>query len=126
MAKRSKKYRAAVENLEAEKFYTVDEAVDLLPKTTTTKFDASCEIHLNLGIDPKQADQIVRAAVTLPHGTGKKLKIVAFVPDDKVKEAKDAGADIAGGEDLINDIKKTNKTDFDIAVTIPEMMKSLH
>lgn len=124
MSKKGKKYLEVKELLKDKEFYTVDEAVNLLTKTSTTKFDSSCEVHMHLGIDPKQADQAVRAMVTLPHGTGKKLKIVAFVSEDKVKEAKDAGAIEAGSEDLIKKVGG-GWLDFDIAVASPDVMKDL-
>ena len=120
-----KRLKEAVSKIEKDKTYTAEEAIKLVKETSQVKFDASVEVHAKLGIDPKKGEQIVRGSVTLPHGTGKKVKIAAFVPEDRVKEAKEAGADLAGGEDLINDIKKTSKTNFDIAVTIPEMMKQL-
>ncbi len=124
MSKRGKKYKAAMEELKEKEFYTLDEAVALLPKTSTTKFDASCEIHIKLGINPKHADQVVRSTITLPHGTGKKIKIAAFVPDEKIKEAKDAGAIEVGNSDLIDKING-GWLDFDIAVATPDMMKEI-
>jgi large subunit ribosomal protein L1 len=124
MPKKSKKYKAALEHLKEKEFYTLKEAVNLLSKTSTTKFDASCEVHMKLGIDPKQADQIVRSTVVLPHGTGKKIRIVAFVSEDKVKEALNAGAIEAGADDLIDKING-GWLDFDIAVASPDMMKSI-
>ncbi len=125
MAKVSKRLKEARTKVELGKTYPIEEALKLVKETSQVKFDAAVEIHANLGIDPKKGEQNVRASVALPHGTGKTIKIAAFVPDDKVKEAKDAGADIVGNEDLINEIKKTNKCNFDIAVTVPEMMKNL-
>lgn len=124
MSRRGKKYKAAMEELKEKEFYTLDEAVALLPKTSTTKFDASCEVHMKLGIDPKHADQIVRSTITLPHGTGKKVRIAAFVPDEKVKEAKDAGAVEAGNADLIDKVNG-GWLEFDIAVATPDMMKEI-
>lgn len=121
----SKRLKEAREKIEVGKLYTIEEAVELVKETSKVKFDASVEIHANLSIDPKKGDQIIRGSVILPHGTGKTLKIAAFVPEDRIEEAKKFGADIAGADDLINEIKKTSKTDFDIAVTIPEMMKNL-
>lgn len=97
----------------------------LIKGVAQVKFDASVEVHAKLGIDPKKGDQIVRASVVLPHGTGKKVKVAAFVTEDKVKVAKEAGADLVGAETLIEEIKKTNKTDFDVAVTTPDMMPKL-
>lgn len=123
MKKYGKKYRAAKELIENES-YGLDEAVGLLEKTSTTKFDSSCEAHLNLGVDPKQADQNIRTTASLPHGTGKEVRVVAFVGDDKVKEAKEAGAMEAGTEELIEKIEK-GWTDFDVAVATPDQMKSI-
>lgn len=125
MKKRSKKYKAAKEKIAAQPSYTVEEAVKLLKETSGTKFDASCELHIHLGIDPKKTEQMVRASVTLPHGTGKTLKVIAFVAPDKEKEAKDAGADIIGTAEVIKTIRETQKCDFDVAVATPDMMKAL-
>lgn len=124
MSKHGKKYREAEKLVDRDKKYTVDEAIDLLKQTSTAKFDASCEIHMRLGLDPTKADQMVRGTVTLPHGTGKTLRVAAFVPEDKVKEAKSAGATEAGTEDLIEKVAK-GWLEFDIAVATPDMMKSL-
>ncbi len=121
----SKRLKEAREKIEVGKLYTIEEAVELVKETSKVKFDASVEVHANLGIDPKKGDQIIRGSVILPNGTGKTLKIAAFVPEDRIEEAKKFGADVVGADDLINEIKKTSKTDFDIAVTIPEMMKNL-
>jgi large subunit ribosomal protein L1 len=122
---RSKRYRAAQQLLEAAKAYPLDEAVSLLKQSATTKFDATVEFHARLGIDPKKADQLVRGAVTLPHGTGKKLRIAVFAKGQAAKDAKAAGADTVGDDDLIKTIKQTEKTDFDLAIATPDMMKSL-
>jgi len=105
--------------------HPVQEAIELTKKLSKTKFDASVEVHFKLGIDPKKGDQQVRSAVSLPHGTGKTIKIAAFVSPAKEKEVKEAGADYVGGEDLIAEIKKTEKTDFEIAVAEPAMMRDL-
>lgn len=107
------------------KIYTLDEALDFIISNSKEKFDTGVEIHLNLGIDPKKSEQQIRSTITLPHGTGKTKKIAAFVDPDKEAEAKEAGADIIGGEELIAEIKKTEKTDFDIAVATPKMMPHL-
>lgn len=107
------------------KTYPIEEAVELTKKLSKTKFDASVEIHFRLGIDPRKGDQQIRTAVSLPHGTGKTIKVAAFVSPDKEKEVKAAGADYVGGDDLINEIKKTGKTDFQVAVAEPAMMKNL-
>ena len=125
MSKISKRLKEAKTKIEPSKIYPIEEAIKLIKETSQVKFDASVEIHVRLGIDPKKGDQIIRGSVTLPHGTGKPVKIAAFVPNDRVKEAKEAGADIVGDEDLINDIKKSSKCDFDIAITTPAMMKQL-
>lgn len=119
-----KKYKAAFEKIEAGKFYALEEAAALVKATATTKFDSSIEIHLNLGIDPTQAEQMIRSTVSLPHGTGKKVRVVAFVSDDRVKEAKEAGAIEAGSSELIEKIEK-GWLDFDTAVATPDMMKNL-
>jgi len=121
--RRSKNYKAAKDLLTKEA-YSVDEAIKLLLESAKTKFDGSCEVHMHLGIDPKQADQALRGTMNLPHGTGKKVKIAAFVPEDKVKECKDAGAIEAGADDLIEKVSK-GWLDFDIAVATPDMMKNI-
>ncbi len=125
MSKTSKRLKEAKEKIDKTKEYSLEESIQLIQETSKVKFDASIELHANLGIDPKKSDQIIRSSVILPHGTGKKVKIAAIVSEDKVKEAKDAGADIVGSEDMIEEIKKTGKTDFDIVVTTPDMMKNL-
>lgn len=124
MAKHGKKYLAAKKVLEGVTACDLDEAVALLKKTATTKFDASCEIHMRLGVDPTHADQMARSTVALPNGTGKDVRVIAFVAEDKVKEAQAAGAIKAGMEDLIEEIQK-GFLDFDVAVATPEAMKSL-
>lgn len=121
----SKRYEEVVKLVEPTRLYSVEEAVRLAKQTSTVKFDASVEVHFKLNIDLKQTDQKVRTQVSLPHGTGKSLKVAAFVSGAKEKEATDAGADIVGGEELVKKIKETEKTDFDIAVAEPAMMKSL-
>lgn len=118
-----KKYRDAKALIEKE-VYTLNEAMELLPKTSTTKFDASCEIHFHLGVDPKQADQNIRTTAVLPNGTGKDVKIVAFVGEDKIKEAIAAGAAEAGTAELVKKVEG-GWTDFDIAVATPDQMKDL-
>lgn len=107
------------------KTYTIAEAVELVKKFSKTKFDASVEAHFRLGIDTKKGDQQIRAAISLPHGTGKIVKIAAFVMPENEQKAREAGADIVGGEDLIAEIKKTEKTDFEVAVAEPALMKNL-
>jgi len=107
------------------KAYSVEEALEIVKKLTKTKFDASVEVHFRLGINTKKGDQQVRGAVSLPHGTGKTIKVAAFVSPENEKAAKAAGADLAGGEELIAEIKKTEKTDFQVAIAEPAMMKNL-
>lgn len=121
--KHGKKYREAAKLITKEA-YSMDEALELLKKTSVTKFDGSCEVHFNLGVDPKQADQNIRTSVALPHGTGKEVRVVAFVGEEKIKEAKDAGAIEAGTEVLIAKIDK-GWVDFDVAIATPDQMKDL-
>jgi large subunit ribosomal protein L1 len=121
---RGKKYKAASEKIDKNKLYTVSEAIALLKDSSVTKFDSTAEIHLNLGLDPKQADQMIRGTMAMPHGTGKEVKVIAFVGDDKVKEAKAAGAVEAGSDDLIEKINK-GWMDFEIAIATPDQMKKL-
>jgi len=121
----SKRMKEAQKKLEEGKLYALPEAVALIQDTAKVKFDPSLEVHINLGIDPKKSDQMVRSVVSLPHGSGKTLRIAAFVSDADVAKAKEAGADIAGSGELIDEIKSSNKCDFDIAVATPDMMKKL-
>lgn len=121
----SKRYRAAQELIDANKKYTPAEAVTLVKQTATTKFDSSIEVHVNLGIDPTKADQMVRGTAQLPHGTGKKLRIAVFAKGEAAKKSAEAGADLVGDDDMIAEIKKSGKTDFDLALATPDMMKSL-
>jgi len=125
MSKISKRFKEAKAKVENTKLYSLVEAVKLVKATGGLKFDASVEVHVKLGIDPKKGDQVVRASVILPHGSGKTKTIAAFVTPDKEKEAKAAGADLVGGKDLIEKIKKDGKCDFEVAVAVPEIMKDL-
>lgn len=122
MSKRMKELAAKVD---ANRVYGVDEAIALVKETSGVKFDASVEVHANLGIDPKKGEQQIRATVVMPHGTGKSKKVAAFVGAEKEKEAKDAGADFIYGEEDIKKIKDTSKIEFDVAVTTPDMMPKL-
>jgi len=122
---RSKRYQQAVSLIDKDKAYPVEEAMDLVKKISTTRFDAGIEVHFKLGIDPKKGEQQVRGTASLPHGTGKVTRVAAFVMPDKQAEAKEAGADLVGGQDLIDEIKKTGKIDFDVAVASPEIMKDM-
>lgn len=124
MAKKSKAYRAQLGKIKVGKLYNVEEAAQLAKETSPTKFDASVEVHMNLNIDPTQADQILRSTVALPHGTGKSVRVVAFVPDAMAKDAKSAGAVDAGSSELIAKIEK-GWLEFDVAVAHPDVMKDL-
>jgi len=124
MSKHGKKYVEASKLVDEETHYKVDEAIELLKKTSTTKFDSSCEVHFNMGLDPTQAEENIRTTVALPNGTGKDVRVVAFVGEDKVKEAKDAGAVVAGTEELVEKIEK-GWLEFDVAVAAPDQMKGL-
>jgi large subunit ribosomal protein L1 len=121
--KMGKKYATATALL-TKPTYTATEACELLPKLSTAKFDASAEVHIRINADTTQADQLVRTTVNLPHGTGKSVRVAAFVPDDQIDEAKKAGADMTGNEDLIKEIEGGN-LNFDIAVASPKLMKDL-
>ncbi len=125
MTHRSKRYQAVKEGINKGQPYSVEEAIKLVKTHGSPKFDAGMELHLRLGTDPKRAEQVVRGTVQLPHGTGKVLKVAAFVPPEQVDAVKKAGADIVGGAELIAQIKADNKTPFDVAVAHPSMMKSL-
>ena len=121
-----KKYRKAQELVNPEMSYKVDEAVELLEKTNTVKFDPTVEIHFNLNLDPKHADQMVRSTITLPNGSGKTSKVCAFSDTVSAKDLELAGAAVAGGEDLIGEIAAGNQAlDFDVCVATPSMMRHL-
>jgi len=122
MSRTGKRYRADMENFDPEQIFTVDEAVAQIKTFKKTRFDQSVEICMHLGIDPKQADQQIRSSVSLPHGTGKTKRVVAFCSPDKVDDAKAAGAVKAGGEELVAEIEK-GWMDFDVAVAEPAMMR---
>lgn len=117
-----KKFKAAAALVEKNKLYSVEEAIGLAKKTARTKFDETVDLAVNLGVDPKQADQMVRGTVVLPHGTGKKVKVLVFAKGEKEKEARDAGADYVGAEDLADKIQKEGWTDFDTVVATPDIM----
>jgi large subunit ribosomal protein L1 len=123
MAKVGKKFTAALKLVDREKRYQLDEAFELVPKLKiSTKFDETVDIAVRLGVDPKHADQMVRGAVVLPHGTGKTVRVAVFAKGDKAKEAQEAGADVVGADDLVTRIQAENFLDFDAAVATPDMM----
>jgi large subunit ribosomal protein L1 len=121
MAKHGKKYRAAAELLDAERRYEIGEAVELVPKVSISTFDATVELHLRLGVDPRHADQLVRGTVVLPHGTGRASRVIVFAQGEKAQEALRGGADEVGGEDLVKKID-AGWFEFDVAVATPDMM----
>ncbi len=120
MKKRSKKYQEALAKIDANKVYTIEEAAKLVKETSTVKFDATVDISFRLNVDPKQADQLVRGTLVLPHGNGKTKKVLAIT--DKADEALAAGADFAGGAEMIDKIQKENWFDYDVIVATPNMM----
>jgi len=121
MAKHSKRFRSAFGDVNREKLYSVADAVKLVKKNATAKFDETIEIAFNLGIDPKQSDQTVRGAVTLPGGTGKAVRVAVFAKDAKAAEAKAAGADLVGAQDLAEKVEK-GEINFDRVIATPDMM----
>jgi large subunit ribosomal protein L1 len=122
--RRGKNYRKVAEQVEKGKAYTSAEAFDLATKTATTKFDSSVEVHVALGVDPRQADQNIRATVSLPHGTGKTIRVAVFAPEDQHAKAKEAGADIVGAEEFLKQLEK-EQLDFDVLVATPQFMPKL-
>ena len=124
MAKLSKNRKISLEKIDSEKSYSLDEASALVKEVTTTKFDSSVDLAIRLGVDPKKANEMVRGVVSLPHGTGKSLKLLALVTPDKEEEAKKAGADLVGMDDYIEKIKK-GWVDVDVIVTMPSVMGKL-
>ena len=122
MAKKSKKYVEALGKIDRTKLYESKEALALVSEIATAKFDETVEAHIKLGVDSRHADQQVRGAIVLPHGTGKTKKVLVFAKGEKAKEAEAAGADFVGAEDLVQKIQKENWFDFDVAVATPDMM----
>jgi large subunit ribosomal protein L1 len=121
MARPGKRIRASLARIDRTRAYALDEAVALLKGSATAKFDESVEIALNLGVDPRHADQMVRGTADLPHGTGKSIRIAVFARGDKAEEAKAAGADLVGAEDLAQQIQE-GQIDFDRCIATPDMM----
>lgn len=124
LAGRSKRYREDIKKVpEGGKPLPLDQALDVVKSFKPTKFDQTVELIVSLGIDPKQADQMIRGSLSLPHGVGKTKRVVAFCPEHLVEAAKAAGAVRAGGQDLVAEIERDNFTDFDVAVATPDMMR---
>jgi large subunit ribosomal protein L1 len=119
---KGKRYDKAATAVDRSKFLTLDEAMAIVAKGSGAKFDETVELALRLGVDPRHADQNVRGTVSLPHGTGKTVRVAVFAKGEKAKEAEEAGADFVGGDDLVNKVKDENWTDFDRAVATPDMM----
>lgn len=124
MAKLSKKYAEALKQFDREKAYEPSEAVSIIKKIASAKFDETVEVAVRLGVDPKKADQQIRGAVVLPHGTGKTMRVLVFAKGEKAKEAEAAGADYVGDEDYINKIQQ-GWFEFDVVVATPDMMGSV-
>ena len=121
MGKLTKNKKSVSDKFELNKLYTIEEASNLIKEITTTKFDASVDLAVRLGVDPKKANQMVRGVVSLPHGTGKDMKVLALVTPDKEQEAKDAGADFVGLDEYLDKIK-SGWTEVDVIVTMPSVM----
>jgi large subunit ribosomal protein L1 len=121
MSKTGKRLKKAKENVDRTASYALSDAVNIIKKNANTKFDETVEIALNLGVDPKHADQMVRGVVSLPHGTGKSIRVAVFAKGDKVKEAEEAGADLVGSDELADQVKK-GEINFDRIIATPDMM----
>lgn len=124
MRKHGKRFRTLASAFDAEALYDTNEAVALVKKNANAKFNETIEIHVRLGVDPKKSDQNVRGTVSLPHGTGRTVRVIAFARGDKLKEAEAAGADVFGENDLVEKVK-AGFTDFDVAVATPDMMATI-
>ncbi len=124
MPKRGKRYLEAIKLVNRETLYTPEDAIELVKKTSTVKFNATVEAHLRMGLDPRKADQLVRSTVQLPHGTGKEVRVLVFAEGDGQKAALDAGADFAGGDDMVQKIQG-GWFEFDVAVATPGMMSKV-
>jgi large subunit ribosomal protein L1 len=122
MPKQGKKYRAALEKVELGRKYTLEEGLAKVREIAFAKFDETVELTLWLGVDPRKADQLVRGTVVLPHGVGKKVRVLVIAQGEKIKEAEEAGADFVGGEDMVNQIKG-GWLDFDAVIATPDMMR---
>lgn len=122
MAKLGKRYSEASKLLETGHFYSIPEAVANVKSTATAKFNETIELAVRLGVDPRRADQIVRGSISLPHGTGKSVRVAVFAAGDLATEARNAGADVVGADDLVTRIEKESFLDFDIAISTPDLM----
>src|ERR1700753_2270454 len=122
--KPGKQYQAALKQIEAKE-YQLEEAIPLIKKVKFAKFDETVEVHMKLVVDPKHADQMVRGTVVMPNGLGKSKKVLVIASGDKQREATEAGADIVGGEDMVNKIQAESWTDFDAVIATPDMMRSV-
>lgn len=122
MAKKGKKYQDALKKYDVKNFYDASEALGIVCDVATAKFDETVEVHIKLGVDSRHADQQVRGAIVLPHGTGKTNKVLVFAKGDKAKEAEAAGADFVGAEELVQKIQGENWFDYDVIVATPDMM----
>ncbi|HLA09313.1 MAG TPA: 50S ribosomal protein L1 [Pyrinomonadaceae bacterium] len=123
MKKHGKKYRAAMDKIDAGRKYTLEEAVTKVKEIAFAKFDETVELTMWLGVDPRKADQLVRGTIVLPHGLGRSKSVLVIAQGDKVREAQEAGADFVGGEDMVNKIKNENWLDFDAVIATPDMMR---
>jgi large subunit ribosomal protein L1 len=119
--KRGKKYLAAAEKIDGDNLYTPSQAVGLARETSVTKYDSTVEVSLSLGVDPRKADQAIRGVVNLPHGTGKTARVLVFAGGERAEEARAAGADIVGSDELIDEVAK-GRLDFDAVVSTPDLM----
>jgi len=122
MAKRGKKYDESINLIDREELYDADKAIELVQETAKAKFDETIELAIKLGVDPRHADQQVRGAIVLPHGTGKTRKVLVFAKGEKAKEAEAAGADYVGSDEYLEKIQKENWFEFDVVVATPDMM----
>lgn len=122
--RRGRRYQEAVKLIDKTKLYSITDAIELITKTNTSKADSTAEMHVRLNVDPRQADQNIRATVKLPHGTGKKVRVAVFAPEDRLTEAKNAGADITGADEFLKQLEKGN-LDFDVLITTPQLMPKL-
>ena len=122
MARRSKRYRKAAESIDSDKLYTLEDAITAIKNFPATVLDESVDLAINLAVDPKHADQMVRGAVVLPHGIGKAVRVLVFAKGDKEQEARDAGAEFVGGDDLAKKIQDEGWMEFDRVIASPDMM----